>query len=515
MRNYLVTILAILLYGCANKKPLTGGEKDTKAPQILVAQPKSGSININPKTLVIEFDEPVQENDIQNNLIITPRIDNPYKAKVKGRKLILEFEKSFDDSTTYSIYLDNCVQDITERNPTKNLNYVFSTGNYIDSLKLNVEIKNIYDQKTVENALVCLYSTEDTLDITNSKPLYFGYTSSDGKVELKNIKYGSYNLYAIEDENKNMIYDANETIAFIDSTIRIDTNLRTISLHPHKEDIKKKQDIKDIQNIGNTYKLTITNKIEKFDIVDSGFNVIKNINNWFTDDNTLFIEFSDSTFNGKFVSYYSDNQKDTSNLILKKGKKLHNNLRILDINPKPEENLKVELFVKPKLIIDSMLYFVSDSMKIENNGLKLDSNLNIIEFFPPKDLINYKLHIDSNAIQNDDVHNKEMLETIKVREETETGIIKGKVNCKQPHILQLLDKSYKIVEELFNVDDYTLSYIKPGTYKIRLILDQNGNKKWDDASFKNKLMPEKVIFHKSDIIVKENWEISDINISCE
>ena len=101
------------------------GEQDIKPPKIENSEPNNYSINTNPKSIVLYFNEAINENDIKNNLLITPYIDNEFEAKVKGKRLEIEFKKPFNDSTTYTIHLNGCVKDITENNEAKNAKFVF------------------------------------------------------------------------------------------------------------------------------------------------------------------------------------------------------------------------------------------------------------------------------------------------------------------------------------------------------------------------------------------------------
>ena len=49
-------------------------------------------------------------------------------------------------------------------------------------------------------------------------------------------------------------------------------------------------------------------------------------------------------------------------------------------------------------------------------------------------------------------------------------------------------------------------YLKPGEYQIKLIIDNNGNKKWDTGNYQLNLQPEKVIFYQDKITIRENWD---------
>ena len=515
MKNILSVLLIILIASaCANKRPLTGGEKDTTPPSFDIAIPENKSTNINPNKITLIFDEQIDNNDIENNLFITPYIDNPFEAKVKRNKLYLEFEKTFEENTTYTLFLDNCIMDITEKNKSKNLKYVFSTGDNIDSLKLSAQVIDPFIQKPYDKILVSVYKVSDTNTITNSKPLYFGYTNKDGEVTIENMKEDQYEMFALVDLNNNYTYDENEIVAFTDSIYTPDTLEINSTLYPITIEKKLKQKIKSIRNIDNTFQLNLTNEITNYDLVDTNYSNYESTY-WFSGKYEINITINDTLFEGYIITQDSLNQTDTLDIELRANKKskwfVFTSKKVI---LKPYENIEFKLSNKPNLIVDSLLYFVVDSSKVKNTGWKLDSNRNVLIIFPPKELISYELHIDSLAVQNDRIHSRDYKKTFKTYQETETGSISGKINCNENFIIQLLDKSYKLIEEKKNINKYTFDYLQPNTYKMRLILDNNNNGVWDRGNFENRELPEEIIFHNSKITLRKNWEIKDINISC-
>ena len=47
-----------------------------------------------------------------------------------------------------------------------------------------------------------------------------------------------------------------------------------------------------------------------------------------------------------------------------------------------------------------------------------------------------------------------------------------------------------------------------GTYRLRVIYDINGNRKWTTGDFNTKRQPEPVSYMPREIEIKENWENS-------
>ena len=53
--------------------------------------------------------------------------------RIKGKELVIDFNDSLRSNTTYTINISAAVKDITENNVLPDFQYVFSTGDYIDS----------------------------------------------------------------------------------------------------------------------------------------------------------------------------------------------------------------------------------------------------------------------------------------------------------------------------------------------------------------------------------------------
>ena len=66
---------------------LTGGEKDTKAPQLLKAKPNNFQTNFNSNNIELVFDEYLQLKSAEEQLIISPNNGLKIKAKIKGKKI--------------------------------------------------------------------------------------------------------------------------------------------------------------------------------------------------------------------------------------------------------------------------------------------------------------------------------------------------------------------------------------------------------------------------------------------
>ena len=51
-------------------------------------------------------------------------------------------------------------------------------------------------------------------------------------------------------------------------------------------------------------------------------------------------------------------------------------------------------------------------------------------------------------------------------------------------------------------------YLAPEKYKVKVIYDSNGNGKWDEGSFQDKIQPERVAYVQEVIKLRSNWSES-------
>jgi hypothetical protein len=98
----------LLLASCANRGAgPQGGPRDTIPPVVLEEYPKNGTLLFQEKELTIQFDEYIQLDDVQKNVLISPPQQNPPEVKAVGKKVSVVFQEDLLDSTTYTIDFSN------------------------------------------------------------------------------------------------------------------------------------------------------------------------------------------------------------------------------------------------------------------------------------------------------------------------------------------------------------------------------------------------------------------------
>ena len=212
-------ITLILLGSCARQGVPTGGEKDTIPPTLVRMVPELEAVNYTGDEIELEFDELIEARNLKKELIITPPVEE-YDFYIKKNKLYIELEEDLLDSTTYTFNFGEAIQDLSEGNKAINAVVAFSTGDYIDSFKVQGTIRQLLTQQPVEEAIVTLYDTRDTLDAFTGPPRYFAKTDEEGNYTIRYIKPGLYRVYAYEDANSNLEIETNkESYGFIADTL--------------------------------------------------------------------------------------------------------------------------------------------------------------------------------------------------------------------------------------------------------------------------------------------------------
>lgn len=538
-------LICTFIFSCAQVVAPGGGPIDRTPPRVLKYTPDSAKLNFTARSIEINFDEYIQLKDLNNQLIVSPPLEHTPDITVKNKTLYIELDKkeTLKPNTTYSINFGNAIQDYNENNPKENFRFIFSTGNFIDSLIVKGKVQNAFDHKTEKGILVMLYSNMNDSAVYKNKPDYFAKTKADGSFQINNVKDGKYRIVALKDGNANYKYDGeNENIGFINAPITV-SEKKNILIDLFQESAKKVY-----------FKKYIYDQYGKIVFVfNQGSDSIKitPLNTTLLADQ-LIEEFS----KGKdSLTYWIKNfEKDSLKLIVRNGNKILDTVELKMI--KKEEALKskknplklrltnnfngsqsfdingkiIFAFSHPianvvynqpiKLLEDSLLpstfkslqYYVRNS-KIEISYIdSVDFGLSIM--YPIfKENTNYHLFVppgtftDIFGLTNDSIKID-----FKTREEKYYGNIVLKINIpetKGNYIIQLLDERENVIREssFKKTETLTYEYLYPRNYKLKIIYDTDSNNKWDSGDYLKKQQPEKVIYYKELINVRSNWDL--------
>lgn len=562
----ILTIITIsyLIVSCANPVSPAGGPKDEDPPQLLKAEPPLFTKNFSTDKIKITFNEFIQLKDITNQVIISPPMDEMPDFKPKGKSLIIELNEELKENTTYNIFLGNAIVDLTENNPAANFQYVFSTGDMIDSLSVQGNILKAFDLSPVDNINVMLYmDNNDTIAFDSLpyyvKPYYLTKTDENGDFILNNLADKQFKLFALLDLNGNMIYDQpTEEIAFIDSLVVpqfkpvsvIDTATITDSITEDIITIELPdlipynllmfQEVDSVQKLlkvilAKNYMLNFFFKrpvtdlnirplnlaeendwaiIEPYQTQDTLIFWLKNI-----DQDSLTLEISDAgvILDTTEVAVIKKARGRKEKKEEEEPQKLSVKYNIKNQNIDLNKSLILTFDYPVKSYdLNAISLFENDTIPLVPEMVFIDSNIqrNLAIKYKWKQRTAYSLLIPDSVFYDLHGHSHDTLGTTFISKSMEDYgnlyVSISLLNPGQSHIIQLLSGENVVVEKMLTEDqDISYEYLKPGNYRLKVIYDQNNNGLWDTGDYFYKTQPEVVDFFLGEITVRANWDIEE------
>jgi hypothetical protein len=528
MKQYIlflaIIILQTLIYSCANVGYPTGGEVDKTPPKVLAFIPENESKNFGSNKVIIQFDEYIQLKDVDNQVLISPPFEQKAEIQAKGKFLHININDTLRPNTTYLFQFKNAVVDNNEGNPLPSLNYVFSTGNVLDSLSIKGRVLDAFTQKPDEGMYVFLYSHFSDSVVVNSKPVYVTKTDKDGRFEFKYIAQGKYKIIALKDDDKSLTYNnVSEKIAFSTDAVVpryiadscdtiLDVKLNTFVQESGIQRITNSHMLKTSRAVIVTQRPLISPTINTF-----GTEIIKYING--TRD-TLQIwtkQLSDSL---TFVINDESGINDTLKLrhFQKKGRSSREPFMKTNVRTSFPyfDSIRIR-FTNPVDSItnaDELVYVKTDTdsfyTSLQFDSIMLNATL-MLSLRPDTD---YQIMIPGNRLtdiygnKNDTINLK-----TKVDNSSDYGTIKLKldsINDTLPYIVQILSEKDKVIaQKVAHKATAVFPNLTAGTYKVRIIKDLNCNGKWDPGNYWNNRQSEPVYFLPKTIELRNNWEIEE------
>ena len=517
------SIFGLLIFlGCANRGTPTGGEIDSDPPVVLKSSPKNFTTNFDEEEIEIVFNEYIRLNNIQKELIISPPLEpRPLIMPMGSASKILtisEFD-SLQENTTYSFHFGESIEDNNEKNPLSNYRYVFSTGNYIDSLVVKGIVKDAYNREISENINVLLYEVDSLFTdsiIFRKKPKHVAKViDTTNNFTIQNIKEGKYLIIALEEENKDYIFQSKaDKIGFSESYIELPgDSLVNLSIFQEKLPFKIG---KPKQKTNRSFSFGYEGEYEPFKVKiinKDSFNYESKITREKKSDSLIFWLKSDKKLDSIAFNVYNDNFSDSLSLNLKNKindslviKSRQNNTLKFYENFMIEANLPFQKIDKNKISVLN-----KDSLKIEFK-IKLDTIMNQYSFvFEKEEDEEYNIELLPGALTDFyENQNDTILYKLKTKTYNDYGNLSLNLrNPKFPMIIELVNPNgeIKFTKYIINSSKVNFNNIDSGKYFIRIIFDENKNEKYDTGNFLKRIKPEKVIYYPDEIDVRAGWDL--------
>jgi len=527
----MLTILMVI--SCARQGSPTGGPKDETPPVFLKADPDTlaTNVDVNLQEATINFDEYILLKEYSKNVVVSPSFQIPpiVTPQALAKKYIsIKFQEPLLPNTTYSFNFGDAIQDFNENNKLSNFQYVFSTGSFIDSLKVTGRVNSSYDFKLPEKILVGLYKVDSTYKdsiILQKKPYYIARANDKGEYQLNYLASGKYKLIAFEDKVENVMYDyGKERLAFHNEPIELNANQQiNLNLFNQKPAYRKpeasfkQEGLIVFKTTGATDDVTITPVgkefktayIQKFPKQDS-------INFWFNPKVDTIVGKSAKL---NFKVQHKDQIDEISALYSKSNTERKLEFKALnDQKLAPNKPFKVQANAPIKSLDLSKIYVFKDTVSIPFK-VSIDTvNAQNLNFAFDKNLDEkFEVNIYPNALT--DVlgeKNDTLAYPIKMGTRGDFGHLKLTLQNtpSKPFILQFLktDKDFTVIEELYNPANknyFEFNFIEPGEYLFRLLVDENENGKWDTGDYLSGKQPEPIYLYPEPIKIRAMWDATE------
>lgn len=511
---------------CAQQGRPSGGPKDSIPPRFINALPANFTTEFKAKIVRINFDEYINLKEPRKQILISPPMETrPIISPVGQPMSYVEIEilDTLKPETTYTINFGRSIVDNNEENPLPFFKYVFSTGDYIDSLQVAGTVTDAFKRETSPFISVMLYKLDSAYSdsiVYKKPPTYIAYTKdSTNTFKLENLEAGDYKIVAIKDHNRNYLFNpGREKIGFLTDTIHLPTD--------------------------KTFDVTIFREIPEFQIVK-----VKQISSnhlifaYEGDADSVEIKLLSNSSDYR-ASYFKRHDKDTLDywftprkgvdslqFLVRKKHYQDTLMAVLDdemtpdsLQLSPNVSSTLPLFGDfelqantPLTTIDTTLIRVIDTDSIEiPYQLDYNKQLNKLVFeFNQKPEQSYAVEAFPGAITDlYGVQNDTLMYRLQTKAKSKYANLDLTLqNIKSfPVIVQLVDEKGEAKREIIHREAdgnrFNFKFLPAGKYYVRVIYDANDNGIWDTGSYLEKRQSEEVIYMRKPLDVRENWEIS-------
>ena len=522
--KYIPFLLLIFFMSCAKRGSITGGLKDTIAPTLKSSYPENYSVKFTGNKIKLTFDENVKLKNLNKQLIVSPPMKNELLVlpATPTKILTITINDTLTPNTTYSINFGQSIADNNEENPYNQFKYVFSTGDYIDSLALGGRIKDSHEKEVASFVSIMLYEANEKFNdstIYKENPRYITNTLDSLKTfRLENLKAGKYFLVALKDNNNNNKFNPKSDLIGFNKQIVTIPNDTVFELELFKETLPFKA-FKPSQASGNRYivgyegnpgkngeltKLTLKHQNEIIPAIVTKISKKDSLQVWFKPlkADSLSLNITKDKYSKDYTFKIKKQKNDTLSIKALQAGSLNFRDRFT-----LESSLPLVGFDKSKMTLVN-----KDSVAVP--------------FTTDYDVFNQQLFIDFK-IEEGQKYNFEMMpgaivdflektnDTLSFKTSTRMYadygnlIISLKNVNRFPVIVELTNDKGDVLKASEYTESKTeieFNLLEPGAYGIRAIYDDNKNKEWDTGSYLEKRQAEEVVYFSNVIDLHANFD---------
>ena len=511
-------------WSCANRAVPSGGPIDETPPKVIWEKSTPNRLlRFEKKPIIITFDEWVKLNDPLNQILVSPPPEKRPDILLRGRSVIFTFapDEILRNDATYTINFGQAIQDITESNVVKNFSFVFSTGDFIDSLIIAGTVVDAFSGLPIENATIMLYENMEDSVVFNEKPFYAAKTEKDGTFAIQNVKEGYFKVVTITDDNFNYLFNPEtEKIGYLPEAINTsDTSIYNIRLSLSQQLPDLTMNRVDSSAFNH---LIIPFNREPYEIdlyFDSlgqevyFINEANQIQIWHRTNTELHWKlYLKDTITAQTDTFSVRSRPVSENIPVKPIQ----DLSVSGFNGHPANPYNV-CFTRPVQSVDSSFLRLT-----ENDSIVIGNVIGMTDIFPATCLnfsykwqsrARYEIAILPGGLQDYfGLTNDTIIKIFRVNDPEEYGNIYinlEELNADHSYLVQLMERDQEIKSTWVDRKSYervAFQELRPGNYTLVVIHDRNHNKRWDPVDYLKKREPEAIMQLQMEQL-RANWDL--------
>ena len=523
--RYISLLLLILCVSCAKRGSITGGLKDTIAPTLKSSFPENYSVKFQGNKIKLTFDENIKLKNLNKQLIISPPMKHEplILPTTPTKTLAITLKDTLQPNTTYSLNFGQSIADNNEGNPFNQFKYVFSTGDYIDSLALGGKVKDAYDKESASFVSIMLYESNEKFNdstIYKESPRYITNTLDSLKTfRLENLKAGNYHLIALKDNNGNNKFNPkSDRIGFKKQIVKI-PNDTVFELELFKEVLPFKA-FKPTQASGNRAVLSYEGKINKNEkpkiILKNKTEIVSTIVTKLAKKDSLQIWYKPLKVDS--LSLHIENNKYKKDFRFKIKNQRSDSLSLKAV----QSGL---LNFRERFTLESntpLIHFDNSKMKLINKDSVAvafttaydDYTQELFIDFKKEEAQKYRLKFLPGAVTDFfEKKNDTLTFTTSTKNNADYGnlTVSLKNVNRFPVLVELTNEKGDIIlasEYTEGKTEIEFNLLEPNSYTLRAIYDDNKNKEWDTGSYLERKQAEEVVYFSKPVDVRTNWDVN-------
>ena len=523
MRHRLVTLAGLVtlvaLAACARQGYPSGGPKDATPPVVMATTPPSESRNFAARQFYIQFDEYVVLKNAEQNVIISPPMATKPEFTTKGKGVLVKLKDTLQPGTTYLFQFKEAIADFTEGNLLPSLEYVFSTGDAMDTMMLAGRVVEARGGKPwKETVTVLAYRGDDTVASRVTR------AAKDGSFAFHYIPQGEYRLVALEDKNRDLAVGADEPVAWLDERYHavdsIDSAQMATLLLSVPATVRQRVVKSEMPSAG---RITIVTAAPMTHPAVSGEDVVQRLN-----------------AKGDTLTLWCVNPRCDSTVIVLTDEGLQDTLRLRYRTKRRPRNMGSSTAPSNEPLMNSLCtgqsaYYDRLMLAFTNPIVATDDSLTIEVMTMKDSTLSYcRAAVDSTGLAASIIAALKPDEEYTVRvpagmftdlygnatdslrftlKPKDFAILTVEVDnaTGAPLVIELLDAKDTVVatKQLTASGSVRFDHIPSGDYRLRAVVDIDGNGKWTTGDYRLRRQPEECVMYNKTLQLRERWEMEE------